>query len=168
MLTIFQRWYNVCLSLGPVSVCLSVRPSQVGALLKRLNVGSHTKNHTIAPFAITALQNAKSRRKHCVWGGVILAFLLLCQCTKVTTIHSVMYHTGASASSYKKQHIKHRYHRPTINMQQKAQLQLHQRRDFASAIFQSRYCQLLQTKDTLLLVKRFAGHGHRHCQNSIR
>ena len=159
MLTIFQRWYNVCLSLGPVSVCLSVRPSQVGALLKRLNVGSHTKNHTIAPFAITALQNAKSRRKHCVWGGVILAFLLL---------SCVMYHTGASVSSYKKQHIKHRYHRPTINMQQKAQLQLHQRRDFASALFQSRYCQLLQTKDTLLLVKRFAGHGHRHCQNSIR
>jgi len=26
---------------GPVSVCLSVRPSQVGVLLKRQNVGSH-------------------------------------------------------------------------------------------------------------------------------
>jgi len=31
---------------GPVSVCLSVRPSQVGVLLKRLNVGSHTQHHT--------------------------------------------------------------------------------------------------------------------------
>ena len=37
---------------GPVSVrlsvCLSVRPSQVGVLLKRLNVGSHKQHHTIA------------------------------------------------------------------------------------------------------------------------
>ena len=38
---------------GPVSVrpsvclCLSVRPSQVGVLLKRLNVGSHKQHHTI-------------------------------------------------------------------------------------------------------------------------
>jgi len=34
------------------SVCLSVRlsvsPSQVGVLLKRLNVGSHKQDHTIA------------------------------------------------------------------------------------------------------------------------
>jgi len=28
-------------------VCLSVCPSQVGVLLKRLNVGSHKQNHTI-------------------------------------------------------------------------------------------------------------------------
>ena len=37
---------------GPVSVCLSVRrsvcPSQVGVLLKRLNVGSRKQQHTIA------------------------------------------------------------------------------------------------------------------------
>ena len=33
---------------GPVSVCLSVRPSQVGVLLKRLNVGSHKQHQTIA------------------------------------------------------------------------------------------------------------------------
>jgi len=36
---------------GPVSVCpsvcLSVCPSQVGVLLKRLNVGSHKQHHTI-------------------------------------------------------------------------------------------------------------------------
>ena len=30
------------------SVRLSVRPSQVGVLLKRLNVGSHKQHHTIA------------------------------------------------------------------------------------------------------------------------
>ena len=35
-------------SQGPVSVRLSVRPSQVGVLLKRLNVGSHKQHHTIA------------------------------------------------------------------------------------------------------------------------
>ena len=33
---------------GPVSVCLSVCPSQVGVLLKRLNRGSHKQHHTIA------------------------------------------------------------------------------------------------------------------------
>ena len=33
---------------GPVSVCLSVSPSQVGVLLKRLNVGSHRQHHTIS------------------------------------------------------------------------------------------------------------------------
>jgi len=33
---------------GPVSVCPSVRPSQVGVLLKRINVGSHKQHHTIA------------------------------------------------------------------------------------------------------------------------
>jgi len=33
---------------GPVSVRLSVCPSQVGVLLKRLNVGSHKQHHTIA------------------------------------------------------------------------------------------------------------------------
>jgi len=30
------------------SVCLSVRPSQVGVLLKQLNVGSHKQHYTIA------------------------------------------------------------------------------------------------------------------------
>ena len=37
---------------GPVSVCpsvsLSVRPTQVGVLLKWLNIGSHKEHHTIA------------------------------------------------------------------------------------------------------------------------
>ena len=33
---------------GPVSVCLSVCPSQVGVLLKRLNIGSHKQHRTIA------------------------------------------------------------------------------------------------------------------------
>jgi len=37
----------LCLSVR-LSVCLSVRPSQVGVLLKRLNVGSHKQHHTIA------------------------------------------------------------------------------------------------------------------------
>jgi len=32
---------------GPVSVCLSVCPSQVGVLLKRQNIGSHKQHHTI-------------------------------------------------------------------------------------------------------------------------
>jgi len=31
-----------------LSVCLSVRPSQVRVLLKRLNVGLHKQHHTIA------------------------------------------------------------------------------------------------------------------------
>jgi len=30
------------------SVCLSVRPLQVGVLLKRINVGSHIQHHTTA------------------------------------------------------------------------------------------------------------------------
>ena len=33
---------------GPVSVRLSVRPSQAEVLLKRLNVGSHKQHHKIA------------------------------------------------------------------------------------------------------------------------
>ena len=33
---------------GPVSVRPSVCPSQVGVLLKRLNIGSHKQYHTIA------------------------------------------------------------------------------------------------------------------------
>jgi len=37
----------LCLSVRP-SVCLSVCPSQVGVLLKRLNAGSHKQNRTIA------------------------------------------------------------------------------------------------------------------------
>jgi len=36
---------------GPVSVCLS----QVGVLLKRLNVGSHKQHHTIAQGLVSAL-----------------------------------------------------------------------------------------------------------------
>ena len=32
---------------GPVSVCPSVRPSQVGVLLKRINIESHKQHHTI-------------------------------------------------------------------------------------------------------------------------
>ena len=54
ILSIFYR-AMLCIrgtSHGPVSVCpsvcLSVRPSQVGVLLKRLNVGSHKQHHTIA------------------------------------------------------------------------------------------------------------------------
>ena len=39
----YKPWPCVCLS-----VCLSFRPSQVGVLLKRLNVGSHKQHHTIA------------------------------------------------------------------------------------------------------------------------
>jgi len=31
-----------------LSACLSVRPSQIGVLLKRLNVGSHKQHRTIA------------------------------------------------------------------------------------------------------------------------
>jgi len=37
----------LCLSVRP-SVCLSVCLSQVGVLLKRLNVGSNKQNHTVA------------------------------------------------------------------------------------------------------------------------
>jgi len=52
--TIDSPWRNfyramLCIrgtSSGPVSVCLSVRPSQVGVLLKRLNIGSHKEHHT--------------------------------------------------------------------------------------------------------------------------
>ena len=48
-----QRFYRAMLCIrgtshGPVSVCLSVCPSQVGVLLKRLNIGSHKQHHTIA------------------------------------------------------------------------------------------------------------------------
>ena len=32
-----------------MALCPSVRPSQVGVLLKRLSVGSHKQHHTIAP-----------------------------------------------------------------------------------------------------------------------
>jgi len=39
----------LCLSVGPalLSLSLSVRPSQVGVLLKRLNVGSRKQHHSI-------------------------------------------------------------------------------------------------------------------------
>jgi len=51
--TILVSFYRAMLCIrdnshGPVSVCLSVRPSQVSVLLKRLNVGSHKQHHTIA------------------------------------------------------------------------------------------------------------------------
>ena len=51
--TIFLSFYRAMLctrgtSHGPVSVRPSVCPSQVGVLLKRLNVGSHKQHHTIA------------------------------------------------------------------------------------------------------------------------
>ena len=54
---LFSAFYRAMLCIrgtshGPVSVCLSVResvrPSQVGVLLKRLNVGSHKQQHMIA------------------------------------------------------------------------------------------------------------------------
>jgi len=49
---ISPRFYRAMLCIrgtshGPVSVRLSVRPSQVGVLLKRINVGSHKQHHTI-------------------------------------------------------------------------------------------------------------------------
>ena len=49
----FYRFYRAMLCIrgtshGPVSVCVRVRLSQVGVLLKRLNVGSHKEHHTIA------------------------------------------------------------------------------------------------------------------------
>jgi len=45
----------------PVSVRLSVRLSQVGVLLKRLNVGSHKQHHKIAQGVY--LSDAKDLRK---------------------------------------------------------------------------------------------------------
>jgi len=52
-LVVAYAFYRAVLSMrgtshGPVSVCLSVRLSQVGVLLKRLNIGSHKQHHTIA------------------------------------------------------------------------------------------------------------------------
>jgi len=51
-LLIFLSFYRAMLCIrgtshGPVSVRLSVRPSQVGVLLKRLNVGLHKQHHTV-------------------------------------------------------------------------------------------------------------------------
>ena len=54
---IFSNFYRAMLCIrgpshGPVSVCVcvcpSVRLSQVGVLLKRINGGSHKQNHTIS------------------------------------------------------------------------------------------------------------------------
>ena len=48
--TVFFYRAMLCIrgtSHGPVSVRMSVCPSQVGVLLKRLNVGSHKQHHTI-------------------------------------------------------------------------------------------------------------------------
>ena len=48
-LTIFTaRCYASAVLDMALYVRLSVRPSQVGVLLKRLNVGSHKQHHTIA------------------------------------------------------------------------------------------------------------------------
>jgi len=50
MILVFYR-AMLCIrgtSHGPVSVCLSVRPSQVGVLLKRLKLGSNKQHHTIS------------------------------------------------------------------------------------------------------------------------
>jgi len=55
---------------GPVSVCLSVRlsvcPSQVGVLLKQLNVESHKQHHAIAQHSsfLTPKISAKFDRGH--------------------------------------------------------------------------------------------------------
>jgi len=51
---------------GPVSVRLSVRPSHVGVLLKRLNVGSDKHYHTIAQDSsfLTPKISAKFDRGH--------------------------------------------------------------------------------------------------------
>ena len=50
---LLKRFYRAMLCIrgtshGPVSVRLSVCPSQVGVLLKRLSGGSHKQHHTIA------------------------------------------------------------------------------------------------------------------------
>ena len=56
-----EPWPRVCLS-----VRLSVCPSQVGVLLKRLNVGSHKQHHTIAQDSSFLLPkiSAKFDRRH--------------------------------------------------------------------------------------------------------
>ena len=64
---------------GPVSVRLaarlSVRPSQVGVLLKRLSVGSHKQHHTIAQGRDSSFRmpkiSAKFYRDHPLWGRQI-------------------------------------------------------------------------------------------------
>ena len=50
-------------SYGPVSVRPSVCPSQVGVLLKRLNVGSHKQHHTIAQGLYTVVSEVKDLRE---------------------------------------------------------------------------------------------------------
>jgi len=64
---------------GPVSVVRpSARPSQVGVLLKRLNVGSHEQHHTIAQGLLVFLSQRSPRNStgvtpyggaKCRWGG---------------------------------------------------------------------------------------------------
>jgi len=55
-------------SYGPVSVCLSVRlsvrPSQVGVLLKLLNVGSHKQHRTIAQGIAKDLREIRPGSPH--------------------------------------------------------------------------------------------------------
>ena len=62
----YQPWPCVCLS-----VCPSVCPSQVGVLLKRLNVGSHKQHHTIPQrlqFSDAEKISAKFDRGHSLRG----------------------------------------------------------------------------------------------------
>ena len=53
VMSLWLRFYRAMLCIrgtshGPVTVRPSVRPSQVGVLLKRLKAGSHKQHHTIA------------------------------------------------------------------------------------------------------------------------
>jgi len=53
-----------------MGLCLSACPSQVGVLLKRLNVGSQKQHHTIAQGSsfLMPKTSAKFDRHHPVWG----------------------------------------------------------------------------------------------------
>jgi len=44
----YPRDAMLCVAVLAMALCPSVRPSQVGVLLKRLNLGSHRQHHTIA------------------------------------------------------------------------------------------------------------------------
>jgi len=73
--TISDGFYRAMLCIrgishGPVSVRPSVCPTQVGVLLKRLNVGSHNQHHTIAQHSsfLTPNISAKFDRGHPLLG----------------------------------------------------------------------------------------------------
>jgi len=53
---------------GPVSVSLCLCLSQVGVLLKWLNVGSHKQHHTIDSIFLKPKISAKFNRDHPLWG----------------------------------------------------------------------------------------------------